>query len=114
MQKDTEELIMALEHLTSSNFNEKIKAPGVVVVDFFATWWGPCKMLAPVLEQAADQMKDVTFYKVDIDEEQELTNQFKIMSVPTLLFFKDGNLVVQNSGLIRMSELEQLIAKARG
>ena len=55
-----------------------------MVVDFFATWCGPCKMLAPVLEQAADQIKDVTFYKVDIDEEQELTNQFKIMSVPTL------------------------------
>ena len=85
-----------------------------VFLNFWATWCGPCKMLAPVLEHAADQMKYVTFYKVDIDEEQELTNQFKIMSVPTLLFFKDGNLVVQNSGLIRMSELEQLIAKARG
>lgn len=105
---------MALEHLTSSNFNEKISASGVVVVDFFATWCGPCKMLAPVLEQAADQIRDVAFYKVDIDEEQDLTNQFKIMSVPTLLFFKDGKLALQNSGLIRLSELEQLIEKARG
>ena len=111
--KDTEELIMALEHLTSSNFDEKTKAPGVVVVDFFATWCGPCKMLAPVLEQAADKMNDVAFYKVDIDEEQELTNQFKIMTVPTLLFFKDGALVLQNRGLIRSSELEKMIEKAR-
>lgn len=105
---------MALEHLNSSNFNEKISASGVVVVDFFATWCGPCKMLAPVLEQAADQIQDVKFYKVDIDQEPDLTSQFGIMSVPTLLFFKDGKLAKQNSGLIRTAELEQLIAQARG
>ncbi len=104
---------MALEHLNSGNFNEKTNVPGIVVVDFFATWCGPCKMLAPVLEQAADQMKDVAFYKVDIDQEEALTSKFGIMSVPTLLFFKDGKLAVQNSGLIRMSELEQLIARAK-
>ena len=104
---------MSIIHLTNEAFDKAV-SNGISMVDFWASWGGPCKMLAPVLEQAADQIKDVTFYKVDIDEEQELTNQFKIMSVPTLLFFKDGNLVVQNSGLIRMSELEQLIAKARG
>ena len=105
---------MAIKHFKTAEFDAAVAAAPLAMVDFWADWCGPCKMLAPVLEQAADQMKDVTFYKVDIDEEQELTNQFKIMSVPTLLFFKDGNLVVQNSGLIRMSELEQLIAKARG
>lgn len=104
---------MTLEHLNGSNFQEKTGAAGTVVVDFFATWCGPCKMLAPVIEKAADELPDVKFYKVDIDEEMDLTNQFKIMTVPTLLFFKDGKLVSQNSGLINRRELDAMLEKAK-
>lgn len=104
---------MTLEHLNAGNFQEKTGAAGTVVVDFFATWCGPCKMLAPVIEKAADELPDVKFYKVDIDEEMDLTNQFKIMTVPTLLFFKDGKLVSQNSGLINRRELDAMLEKAK-
>ncbi len=104
---------MTLEHLNGNNFQEKIGTAGTVVVDFFATWCGPCKMLAPVIEKAADELADVKFYKVDIDEEMDLTNQFKIMSVPTLLVFKDGRLVSQNSGLINRRELDAMLEKAK-
>lgn len=103
---------MTLEHLSKANFNEKTNsADQVVVVDFFATWCGPCKMLAPVLEKAADELTNVQFYKVDIDEEMELANQYKIMTVPTLLFFKGGKLVFQNSGVINRKQLESMLER---
>lgn len=103
---------MTLEHLSKANFNEKTNsADQVVVVDFFATWCGPCKMLAPVLEKAADELTNVPFYKVDIDEEMELANQYKIMTVPTLLFFKGGKLVFQNSGVINRKQLESMLER---
>lgn len=103
---------MTLEHLSKANFNEKTNsADQVVVVDFFATWCGPCKMLTPVLEKAADELTNVQFYKVDIDEEMELANQYKIMTVPTLLFFKGGKLVFQNSGVINRKQLESMLER---
>ena len=103
---------MTLEHLNKANFNEKTNSQDkIVVVDFFATWCGPCKMLAPVIEKAADELTNVQFYKVDIDEEMELANQYKIMTVPTLLFFKDGKLVFQNSGVINRKQLESMLER---
>ena len=103
---------MTLEHLSKANFNEKTNsADQVVVVDFFATWCGPCKMLAPVLEKAAEELTNVPFYKVDIDEEMELANQYKIMTVPPLLFFKGGKLVFQNSGVINRKQLESMLER---
>lgn len=86
-----------MEQLTNDTFMNKTKE-GVVLVDFFATWCGPCKMLAPVLEQLQNEMPDVCFYKVDIDSEKELCERFKIMSVPTMVLFKDGKVVAQTSG----------------
>ena len=103
---------MTLEHLTKANFNEKTNSQDkVVVVDFFATWCGPCKMLAPMIEKAADELTNVQFYKVDSDEEMDLANQYKIMTVPTLLFFKGGKLVFQNSGVISRAQLNQMLEK---
>ena len=82
---------MAVEHLNDNNFEEKI-ASGVVLVDFFATWCGPCKMLSPIVEEIAEEC-DGSFkvYKIDIDEAEDVTMDFGIMSVPTLIIFKDGN-----------------------
>ena len=68
-------------------------------------------MLTPVLEKAADELTNVPFYKVDIDEEMELANQYKIMTVPTLLFFKGGKLVFQNSGVINRKQLESMLER---
>ena len=88
---------MSLIHVTSENFEKALQAaPGVAVVDFFATWCGPCKMLAPVIEEAAD-------------EAPELARSFKVMSVPTLAFFKNGELVKKNVGAVSYEELEELI-----
>ncbi|WP_461879240.1 thioredoxin [Fusicatenibacter sp.] len=102
--------IMSLIHVTSENFEKALQAaPGVAVVDFFATWCGPCKMLAPVIEEAAEDMPEIQFYKVDVDEAPELARSFKVMSVPTLAFFKNGELVKKNVGAISYEELEELI-----
>ena len=81
---------MATEHLTENNFEEKI-ASGVVLVDFFATWCGPCKMLAPVIDEiGAESDGSYAVYKVDIDECEDIAMDFGIMSVPTMIIFKDG------------------------
>ena len=102
--------IMSLIHVTSKNFEKALQAaPGVAVVDFFATWCGPCKMLAPVIEEAAEDMPEIQFYKVDVDEAPELARSFKVMSVPTLAFFKNGELVKKNVGAVSYEELEALI-----
>lgn len=88
-----EEIIMA-KVLTINEFNEKVKKEGVAVVDFFATWCGPCKMLAPIFEEVGNELQDQAgFYKVDIDESLELANEYGIQSVPTLLVFKNGEVV---------------------
>ena len=81
---------MAVEHLTEDIFESKI-ASGVVLVDFFATWCGPCKMLSPIVEDiAAECDGSFSVYKVDIDEAEDVAMDFAIMSVPTLIIFKDG------------------------
>lgn len=80
------------EQLTADNFKEKVlEGKGTVLVDFFATWCGPCKMLAPIVEQLAEEYADrAAVYKLDVDEAQEIAMQFQVMSIPTLVFFKDG------------------------
>ena len=101
---------MAIEKVTAQNFNEKVKNnSGLTVVDFFATWCGPCRMMAPILEETASEYGDVTFCKVDIDEEMSLATEYQIMSVPTLLFFKNGEVVKKSIGLISQDDLEGFI-----
>lgn len=83
---------MALTHLTSDTFDQAVNAgDDLVVVDFFATWCGPCKMLAPTVEKMAELHPEVHFYKVDIDEDMDLATRFKVMSVPTLLYFRSSS-----------------------
>ena len=89
---------MAIEHVTDQNFAEKT-AEGLVLVDFWAPWCGPCKMIAPVLVEIDAEMGDkVKILKLNVDENQETAGKFGVMSIPTLLLMKDGNIVDQVIG----------------
>lgn len=102
---------MAIKHLTKSEFDQAVNADGdLVVVDFFATWCGPCKMLSPVVERMADQHKEVHFYKVDIDMENDLAARYKVMSVPTLIYLKNGKEVAKSVGLVSPADMEKEIS----
>lgn len=84
-------------NLKNENFNEEIKE-GKVVVDFFATWCGPCKMLSPILESIGEERSEIKVIKIDVDEHQELAREFGVMSIPTLLYYKDGTLLKKQVG----------------
>ena len=81
-------------HVSASDFEEEVlKEKGVVVVDFWATWCGPCKIIAPIVEELDEEMSNVKFVKVDVDKNPQIANQYKIVSIPTLKIFKDGKLI---------------------
>lgn len=88
---------MEILHATNDNFHDLTKE-GYVLVDFFATWCGPCKMLGPVLEEIASTRSEVKIVKVDIDEAMDIARSFGIMSVPTMILFKDGKEVSKKTG----------------
>ena len=93
----------------SNEFKSEIES-GITVVDFFATWCGPCKMLAPVLEGLASEMEGkVKFIKVDIDQSLDLANEFQISSVPTMIIFKDGQKADQLVGFLPKERIQQVI-----
>ena len=100
-----------IKHINEKEFNmEVLKEEGIVVVDFFATWCGPCKMLAPVFEQAGEEMKnDATFLKVDIDQSLELAQQFRISTVPTMMIFKNGKPVETLVGFMPKERIVQKV-----
>ena len=90
---------MAALKITKENFQaEVLEAKGTVLVDFWASWCGPCKMIGPIIDQIADERSDIKVGKINVDEEQELAVQFKVMSIPTLLVFKEGKVVNQSLG----------------
>lgn len=99
---------MAEVRLTSENFeNEVLKSDVPVIVDFWATWCGPCKMIAPNLEQLAkDNEGKIKVGKINVDEEIALASKFGIASIPTLMLFKDGKLVNTSVGYMNLSQLE--------
>lgn len=99
---------MAVKELSTADFDAEI-ASGKTVVDFFATWCGPCKMMAPVIEAASEEYKDIKFCKVDVDKDGALASRYGIMGVPTLIVFKDGEVVQKSVGAISGDELSQLL-----
>ena len=96
--------------VTNENFEkEVINSNQKVIVDFFATWCGPCQMLAPVLSEIAEEYKDkIKVCKINVDEEQELAEKFEVVSIPTLIIFENGQPVKKSVGYISKSELEKL------
>ena len=101
---------MALKHFDETSFNEALKQEGLLVVDFWAEWCGPCKMLGPVIEQlAAVYEGQVVIGKVNVDDEPELAQKYGIMSIPTVMFFKNGELVDQKIGIMPPQEYTKTI-----
>lgn len=100
---------MEIIKIHDENQFEQTISKGLVIVDFFATWCGPCRMIAPILEQVAEQHENVVVCKVDVDENEDLARQFNIMSIPTILFFKDGMLVNKHIGLLSLDQFNQII-----
>lgn len=90
---------------------EVLGSQGPVLVDFFATWCGPCRMLAPTLEELEAERSDVAFVKVDVDQSPDLAAKYGVMSIPTLILFKNGEPAATSVGLIPREELEELLAK---
>ncbi len=104
---------MALVNLTTSDFEQTVTQPGIVLVDWWAAWCGPCRMFAPVFEKAAAKYEDITFGKVDTEAEQPLAAAAQIMSIPTLMAFRDGILVFSQPGALPEQALEQVITAVR-
>ncbi len=106
--------VIKMKIVNEKEFNETI-ASGYTVVDFYADWCGPCKMLGPIIEQVSEQFPNVDFIKVNVDQESNLARQYGIMSIPSVFFFKDGQKAggfVGYNGPEKIAELvNQLIAK---
>lgn len=105
---------MALMTLTKDNFKrEALEAQGLVLVDFWASWCGPCRMLSPIVDQLAEERTDVKVGKVNVDEEQDLAQEYRIMTIPTLLLFKDGQRVASSVGVKSKADIVAMIEQAQ-
>ena len=93
-------------------FNEMINGEQLTLLDFFATWCGPCKMMHPILEQLKEKMgDDIRILKVDVDKNEALSMQYRIQSVPTLMLFKKGEMLWRQSGAMSLNDLMQKISQ---
>ena len=104
---------MATVELTQENFNEVVGSDGLVLVDFWAEWCGPCKMFGPVFEKSSETHGDITFGKVDTEAQGELGQAFQIRSIPTLMAVRDGVVLYSQAGALPAASLEDLIGQLR-
>lgn len=100
---------MSVTEIESSNFEASVKSAVKVVVDCYAPWCGPCRMLAPVIEELADENENVKFFKLNVDNNEEVARKFGIMSIPTILYFENGALMEQMVGFRSKEDLEEII-----
>ena len=104
---------MATIELTKDNFEQTITDNDIVLIDFWATWCGPCKNFAPIYEEASEKYPDIAFGKVNTEEQQELAAYFQIRSIPTLMIFRERIIIFSQPGMLPANALDELIGKAR-
>lgn len=104
---------MTVINLTQETFEQTVLKDGIVLVDFWASWCGPCMAFAPVYDEAAENNSDISFTKVDTESEQALAQEAEIMSIPTLMVFRDGILLYREAGALPAAGLEDLLDQVR-
>ena len=104
---------MATVELTAGNFNSTVSGDGLILVDFWAEWCGPCRMFGPIFEKMSERYPDATFGKLDTEAEPEVAASFQISSIPTLMIIRDSVLLYSEPGALPEAALEQLITKAK-
>lgn len=104
---------MSTTTMTVETFGEQIKKDGIVFIDFWASWCGPCRAFAPIFQAASDRHPDITWAKVDTEAEAELASALEIRSIPTLMIFRDGILVFAQPGMLPGAALDELATKVR-
>ncbi|MBQ9019109.1 MAG: thioredoxin [Bacilli bacterium] len=103
---------MKIINVDEDNFNEEvINSKQKVLIDFNATWCGPCKMIGPVLEKIAEQNDNIKIVSIDVDNNQDLAKEYNVFSIPCLVVVKDGKEIKRNVGLISKNEIEELIGE---